>query len=61
MQKRHKEEQQLQVYLKEVAEACYIECTAQKARKMVKDKVRKKTKKQRLAKEEKKKKQMEYL
>ena len=45
MQRRHNEEQQLQAHLKEVAEACHIEHTAQKARKIAEAKMREEAKK----------------
>jgi len=48
--------------LEETAEACYVKCTAQKARKEAKAKTREEAKKQRIVEEKKKKKkQMEYL
>ena len=56
MQRRHEEEQWLQVCLEEVTEACYVECVAQKARKAAEAKARKEAKKQRIAEEEEKKK-----
>jgi len=60
MQKRHEEEQQLQAQLEEAAEAFHVECAAQKVRKVVETKARKKAKK-RLVEEKRKKKQMECL
>ena len=53
IKKRHKEKQWLQAH--------YIECAAQKARKMAKAKIRKEIKKWRLAEEEDKRKQIKYL
>jgi len=48
--------------LEKAAEACHIECAAQKARKMAKAKVKEKAKKKRLVeKKKKKKKRLEYL
>ena len=61
MQKRYKKEQQLQVHLEEVVEACYIKYATQKVRKVIKVKVKEKVKKQRLVEEKDKRKQLEYL
>ena len=61
MQRRHKEEQQLQTWLEEAAVICHIEHTAQKIKKIVKAKVREKAKKQRLVDKEEKIKWLEYL
>ena len=47
--------------MEEAAEAFHVKCTAQKVRKVVEAKARKKAKKKRLVEEKKKKKQMEYL
>ena len=47
--------------MKEVTEACYVECVAQKARKAAEAKARKEAKKQRITEEEEKKKQIEYI
>ena len=45
MQRRHKEEQQLQAHLEEVAETHHVEHIAQKARKITKAKIREKAEK----------------
>jgi len=45
MQRKHKEEQQLQAYLKIVVETHYVEHATQKARKVAKANVREKAKK----------------
>ena len=45
MQRRHKEKQQLQAHLEEVAETHHVEHIAQKARKITKAKIREKAEK----------------
>jgi len=47
--------------LEKTTEACHVEHATQKTRKLAEAKAKKETKKQRLAEEEERKKQMEYL
>ena len=61
MQQRSEKEQWLLAQLKEAAEACHIEHTAQKARKEAEAKIREEAEKRRLVEEKEKKKWMKYL
>jgi len=62
MQRRHEEQQQLLAQLEEVVKLCQAECAAQKARREAKAKAKEEAERQRVAKEEERKKRtMEYL
>ena len=61
MQRRYKDEKQLQTHLDKVVETCCIEWATQKVRKMAKAKAREKAKKWMLMEEKEKRKQLKYL
>ena len=62
MQWRHEEEQWLLVQIEEVAKLCWTECVAQKTRREVDKKSREKAERQRVVKEEERKRRtVEYL
>ena len=61
MQQQHKKKQQFLVCLEEVVKAHHMEHMVQKARREIEAKAREEAEKQRLVKEKKKKKQLEYL
>jgi len=61
IQQQHKKKQQFLVCLEEAVEAHHMDHVVQKARREIEAKAREKAEKQRLVKEKKKKKQLEYL